>query len=153
MVRAIGLPAALIGELAGLNVHVMDRVTSAAKADLVRSLDAVYHLTPCLQRAFEPDIIIECTGIGQVIPESILRIGAGGPMFLTGVGRGGAAAGPCSGIMSSQAARTRTEDAATKPAKCLHAQTSSGREASFREQRRHRFFGWRWNGPRTTSKL
>ena len=42
---------------------------------------------------FEPDIIIECTGVGQVIAESIRRVGAGGIVCLTGVGRGGAPAG------------------------------------------------------------
>lgn len=101
MVKTIRLPAALIGKLAGLNVHVMDRVTSGPKADPVRSPGAVYHLTPGLQLAFELNVIIECTGIGQVIPESILKIGAGCPVFLTGIGPGGASAGPCSGIMSS----------------------------------------------------
>jgi threonine dehydrogenase-like Zn-dependent dehydrogenase len=42
---------------------------------------------------FEPDIIIECTGVGQIISESIRKIGAGGIVCLTGVGTGGTASG------------------------------------------------------------
>jgi threonine dehydrogenase-like Zn-dependent dehydrogenase len=39
---------------------------------------------------FEPDIIVECTGVGSVISESIRVIGAGGVICLTGVGHGAA---------------------------------------------------------------
>ena len=38
---------------------------------------------------FEPDVIIECTGVGQVIVDSIHQVGAGGVLCLTGVGSGG----------------------------------------------------------------
>jgi glucose 1-dehydrogenase len=89
----IGLLAALIGKQAGLDVHVLDRVTSGTKVDLVKALGATYHSTSVSHVDFEPDIIIECTGVGQVIAESILKVGAGGIVCLTGVGRGGAAAG------------------------------------------------------------
>ena len=37
----------------------------------------------------EPDAIIECTGVGQVIADSIQAIGSGGTVCLTGVGHGG----------------------------------------------------------------
>jgi glucose 1-dehydrogenase len=37
----------------------------------------------------EPDAIIECTGVGAVIADSIQKIGAGGVVCLTGVGQGG----------------------------------------------------------------
>jgi threonine dehydrogenase-like Zn-dependent dehydrogenase len=37
----------------------------------------------------EPDVIVECTGVGQVIAESIKAISAGGVVGLTGVGSGG----------------------------------------------------------------
>ncbi len=39
----IGLLAALIGKQRGLDVHVLDRVDSGAKPDLVRALGATYH--------------------------------------------------------------------------------------------------------------
>ena len=38
---------------------------------------------------FEPDAIIECTGVGQVIAESIQTVAASGIVCLTGVGHGG----------------------------------------------------------------
>ena len=40
---------------------------------------------------FEPDIIVECTGVGAVIADSIQKIGSGGIICLTGVGAGGVA--------------------------------------------------------------
>ncbi len=87
----IGLLAAFGGVLNGLNVHVLDRVTSGPKPDLVRDLGATYHSTSVSNLNFEPDIIIECTGVGQVIAESIHKAAAGGIVCLTGVGAGGAA--------------------------------------------------------------
>jgi len=89
----IGLLAALVGVQQGLDVHVLDRVESGPKVDLVKALGATYHSTPVSKVDFEPDIIIECTGVGQVVAESILKVGAGGIVCLTGVGSGGAAAG------------------------------------------------------------
>jgi glucose 1-dehydrogenase len=89
----IGLLAALVGVQQGLDVHVLDRVTSGPKVDLVKALGATYHSTSVSKVDFEPDIIIECTGVGQVVAESILKVGAGGIVCLTGVGSGGAAAG------------------------------------------------------------
>ena len=42
---------------------------------------------------FEPDVIIECTGVGQVIADAIQAVGAGGIVCLTGVGSGGRVTG------------------------------------------------------------
>jgi len=89
----IGLLAALIGVQRGLEVHVLDRVASGRKPDLVKALGATYHSTNVANVGFEPDIIIECTGVGQVIADSIRNVGSSGIVCLTGVGRGGAAAG------------------------------------------------------------
>lgn len=88
----IGLLAALIGQQHGLEVHVLDRVESGLKPELVRALGAVYHAGAVSQLGFEPDVIIECTGNGRVIAESIQCVGAGGIVCLTGVGAGGPAA-------------------------------------------------------------
>jgi threonine dehydrogenase-like Zn-dependent dehydrogenase len=87
----IGLLAALIGVQRGLNVHVLDRATSGTKPDLVKALGATYHSTSVNEVGFEPDVIIECTGVGSVIADSILRVGSGGIVCLTGVGAGGKA--------------------------------------------------------------
>ncbi len=87
----IGLLAALGGVLNGLEVHVLDRVTAGSKPDLVKALGATYHSTTVSNIGFEPDIIIECTGVGQVISESFHKLDAGGIICLTGVGSGGMA--------------------------------------------------------------
>jgi threonine dehydrogenase-like Zn-dependent dehydrogenase len=90
----IGLLAALLGKQRGLDVHVLDRVDSGPKPELVRSLGATYHSGKVAGIGFEPDVIVECTGVGQVIADSIRSIGAGGVVCLTGVGSGGHTTGP-----------------------------------------------------------
>ena len=89
----IGLLAALIGKLQGLEVHVLDRVESGAKPDLVRALGATYHSGSVADVGFQPDVIVECTGVGQVIGDSVKAVAAGGVVCLTGVGSGGRTVG------------------------------------------------------------
>ena len=57
--------------------------------DLVRALGATYHTGRATDVGFQPDVIVECTGVGQVITDSISFVGAGGIVCLTGVGAGG----------------------------------------------------------------
>jgi threonine dehydrogenase-like Zn-dependent dehydrogenase len=85
----IGLLAALVGKQRGLEVHVLDRVESGPKPELVRALGATYHSGSILDVGFEPDVIVECTGVGPVITDAMRIVGAGGILCLTGVGRGG----------------------------------------------------------------
>jgi threonine dehydrogenase-like Zn-dependent dehydrogenase len=61
--------------------------------DLVGALGATYHTGAVTSVGFEPDVIVECTGVGQVIADSIQAVGAGGIVCLTGVGSGGRTAG------------------------------------------------------------
>ena len=82
----IGLLAALIGKQRGLDIHVLDRAESGPKPELVRALGATYHTGSARDIGFEPDVIIECTGVGQVIADSIRAVGSGGVVCLTGVG-------------------------------------------------------------------
>jgi threonine dehydrogenase-like Zn-dependent dehydrogenase len=89
----IGLLAAMVGRQRGLEVHVLSRETTGPKPDLVRALGATYHSGSVQDVGFEPDVIVECTGVGQVIADSIRGIGAGGVVCLTGVGSGGRTAG------------------------------------------------------------
>ena len=52
-----------------------------SKPELVRALGATYHSGSVLDVDFEPDVIVECTGVGSVIADSIQKIGAGrGPL-------------------------------------------------------------------------
>jgi len=85
----IGLLAALLGKQRGMDVHVLDRVDSGPKPDLVHVLGATYHTGSVSGVGFEPDIIIECTGAGSVISDSIDCVGSSGIVCLTGVGSGG----------------------------------------------------------------
>jgi threonine dehydrogenase-like Zn-dependent dehydrogenase len=87
----IGLLAAFGASLRGVEVHVLDRVETGLKPEVVRALGATYHAGSVLDLGFEPDVIIECTGVGAVIADSIQKIGAGGIVCLTGVGAGGVA--------------------------------------------------------------
>ena len=93
----IGMLAALIGVQHGLDVHVLDRVTEGAKPQLVRDLGATYHSGAIADLGFEPDVVIECTGVGPVIVDSIRQVAAGGVVCLTGVGGGGSASGLSTG--------------------------------------------------------
>ncbi|TFH37844.1 MAG: theronine dehydrogenase [Bacteroidia bacterium] len=85
----IGLLAALSVKIFGLEVHVLDRMETGSKPNLVRALGATYHSGSVADLDFEPDAIIECTGVGQVISDSIRKVGANGIICLTGVGQGG----------------------------------------------------------------
>ena len=89
----IGLLAALIGKQRGLDVHVLDRIESGPKPDLVRDLGATYHTGAVSGVGFQPDVIIECTGVGQLIADSIQAVAPGGVVCLTGVGTGGRTVG------------------------------------------------------------
>ncbi|HVT42618.1 MAG TPA: glucose 1-dehydrogenase [Acidimicrobiales bacterium] len=85
----IGLLAALIGVQRGLDVHVLDQVTTGLKPDLVRDLGATYH-TGSIAEAFpHADVIIECTGVAALVFDAMSNVGNGGVVCLTGVSSGG----------------------------------------------------------------
>ncbi len=87
----IGLLAALRLRARNFEVHVLDRAESGPKPQLVRDLGATYHTGNVMDLDFNPDVIVECTGVGAVIAESIQKLDSGGIICLTGVGAGGAA--------------------------------------------------------------
>ncbi len=60
----IGLLAALRLSVRNLEVHVLDRAETGPKPALVRDLGATYHTGSVLDLDFDPDIIVECTGVG-----------------------------------------------------------------------------------------
>ena len=81
----IGLLAALLARQRGLETHVVDLVTEGSKPRLVADLGAHYHAEPLSELAVEPDIVIECTGIGQVILGALRRTARGAVIALTGL--------------------------------------------------------------------
>ena len=77
----------------GLEVHVLDRAGSGPKPELVRALGATYHTGTVAGIGFEPDIIVECTAVGELLTSSVQAIAPGGIVCLTSVGAGGSSAG------------------------------------------------------------
>lgn len=83
----IGLLAALLAVQRGLEVHVLDVVTSGPKPDAVRALGAEYHsegIRDVLTRA-APDVIIEATGVSTLVFDAIAGTAPYGVVCLTGV--------------------------------------------------------------------
>lgn len=80
----IGLLAALLGVQRGLDVHVMDQVTSGPKPELVRALGASYH-TSMADLGVEPNVVIEATGSGEVVFESLRGTARNAITVLTGL--------------------------------------------------------------------
>jgi threonine dehydrogenase-like Zn-dependent dehydrogenase len=87
----------------GLDVHVLDRADSGLKPDLVRALGASYHAGSVAGVGFQPDIIIECTGAGPVVSDSIQQVANGGIICLTGIGSGDRSTGPMTGDIAAEA--------------------------------------------------
>ena len=81
----IGLLGALMGAQRGFEVHVLDRVQSGPKPDLVKRLGGQYHTGPIEKLGFKPDIILECTGVASVIAECMYQLGSDGILCLAGV--------------------------------------------------------------------
>lgn len=82
----VGLLAALMGRLRGLETHVFDQVAHGPKPQLVKDLGATYHqgdLASC--QGLGADIVIECTGADPVIRVLLARPGRGGVICLLGV--------------------------------------------------------------------
>ena len=100
----IGLLAAMALRQRGLEVHVLDRMEDGPKPELVRALGATYHSGPISRIGLEPDVVIECTGVGPLITEAIHAAGPGGVVCLTGVGAGGrTSTGPTAAELATDA--------------------------------------------------
>lgn len=83
----IGLLAALMGIQRGLEVHVLDRVTEGPKPALVADLGAHYHHSdvPTVAAAAPPDVIVEATGVGQLVFDAMGHSAPASIVCLTGV--------------------------------------------------------------------
>ncbi len=83
----IGLLAAMMGTQRGLEVHVLDRAEEGLKPELVTGLGAAYHTGSVeeLCRQAEPDIVVECTGVAQLVIDAMQHNAPGAIVCLTGV--------------------------------------------------------------------
>jgi threonine dehydrogenase-like Zn-dependent dehydrogenase len=100
----IGQVAALLGVQRGLEVHVLDRVESGVKPQLVRDLGGVYHTgdIPEVTDKAEPDIIIEATGADKLVLDAIEHSAAAGIVCLTGVSSAGRTVGIDAGAVNRE---------------------------------------------------
>lgn len=85
----IGLLAALLGVQRGHEVHVADRVADGPKPALVADLGATYHQDAVADLAGTADVVIECTGVPQVVVAVLANTGPDAIVCLTGVSSGG----------------------------------------------------------------
>jgi len=66
---------------------VLDRAEKGTKPDLVKALGAEYHtgdITECSKTA-EPDIVVECTGVAELVAGAMQHTAPGAIVCLTGV--------------------------------------------------------------------
>jgi threonine dehydrogenase-like Zn-dependent dehydrogenase len=87
----IGLLAAMLGRQRGLDVHVLDIVTSGPKPGLVADLGATYHHDDIeeLTEQLHPDVVVEATGVPRLVLGSMSGTASYGITVLTGVSSGG----------------------------------------------------------------
>ncbi|HZR53208.1 MAG TPA: glucose 1-dehydrogenase [Streptosporangiaceae bacterium] len=84
----IGLLAALLGVQRGFEVHVLDRVTDGPKPGLVADLGATYHHCAVADLPVKPDVVVECTGVGELVIELAGRVAAAAVICLAGISSG-----------------------------------------------------------------
>jgi threonine dehydrogenase-like Zn-dependent dehydrogenase len=85
----IGLLAALLGVQRGLEVHVLDRVATGPKPDLVTDLGGTYHTGTVADAVGHADVVVECTGVGELVLDAVDRTGPDGIVCLAGVSSAG----------------------------------------------------------------
>jgi glucose 1-dehydrogenase len=85
----IGLLAALLGVQRGLEVRVLDRVTSGPKPQLVADLGATYHTGTLADAGRQADVVVECTGAGPLVFDAMDTVASDGIVCLTGVSAAG----------------------------------------------------------------
>jgi threonine dehydrogenase-like Zn-dependent dehydrogenase len=98
----IGLLAALLGRQRGYEVHVLDQVTDGLKPELVAAIGATYHHGSVKDAAVEADVVIECTGVGQLIFDVMETAATDGIVCLTGVSSGGRSLPIDAGLLNRQ---------------------------------------------------
>jgi threonine dehydrogenase-like Zn-dependent dehydrogenase len=96
----IGLLAALLARQRGLEVHVLDRVETGPKPALVRDLGATYHSGAVADAGPDADVVIECTGVGQMMLDAMGHTAPGGIVCLTGVSSRGHTLGVDAGALN-----------------------------------------------------
>jgi threonine dehydrogenase-like Zn-dependent dehydrogenase len=84
----IGLLAALLARQRGFETHVLDLVDDGPKPELVAALGATYHVGRMEDIGCQPDVVVECTGIGSLVLSAMEVTGPNGIVCLTGLSSG-----------------------------------------------------------------
>jgi threonine dehydrogenase-like Zn-dependent dehydrogenase len=85
----VGLLAAMIGVQKGLQTHVLDHATDGPKPKLVADLGARYHHDPKVVADLTPDILLECTGAGELVLQALEHTGEDAIVCLVGLSSAG----------------------------------------------------------------
>ena len=83
----IGLLAALMASQRDLEVHVLDRAEEGVKPETVKALGAEYHTGDIteISKACNPDVVVECTGVAELVAGAMQHTAPGAIVCLTGV--------------------------------------------------------------------
>jgi threonine dehydrogenase-like Zn-dependent dehydrogenase len=81
----IGMLASLLAIQRGYEVHVFDRVTDGPKPSLVAALGATYHHGSIRDLDLRPDVVLECTGAGELVIELASKVAQAGVLCLIGI--------------------------------------------------------------------
>jgi threonine dehydrogenase-like Zn-dependent dehydrogenase len=83
----IGMLASLLGVQRGIEVHVLDRVREGPKPEVARSLGASYHTGTVADacRSVAPDVVLECTGVPELVVEAVQSTAPAAVACLLGV--------------------------------------------------------------------
>jgi threonine dehydrogenase-like Zn-dependent dehydrogenase len=84
----VGLLAALLGVQRGFEVHVLDRVTDGPKPGLVAALNATYHTGKISELELKPDVVVECTGVGELVIQLAGQVASAAVICLAGISSG-----------------------------------------------------------------
>jgi len=98
----IGLLAALLGRQRGYEVHVLDQVTDGLKPDLVAAMGATYHHGSVKDAGVSADIVLECTGVSQLLFDVMETTATDGIVCLTGVSSVGHTVPVDAGLLNRQ---------------------------------------------------
>ena len=77
-----------MGRQRGLEVTVLEQVTGGRKPGLVRDLGATYHAGSVETLPDRPDIVVECTGVGQLVFDLLTRTAPNAITCLAGISSG-----------------------------------------------------------------
>jgi threonine dehydrogenase-like Zn-dependent dehydrogenase len=98
----IGLMGALLAIQRGLEVHVLDKVDRGRKPEAVSRLGVNYLSGDVAELPERYDVVLECTGVPEVVLKCVDRLLPGGVLCLTGVSPTGRQVGIDPGLLDRE---------------------------------------------------